>query len=168
MEHYVSDVVAVVDALSLEEVSIWGASMGGQVALAVAAAHPDRVRALVIAGADLEGWSASPDDYRGFADAIEDGGMEVVVEGFDDPKGSLPQWMLDAMRRTDARAFAASMRARADWPGVVQDIEKMGMPILFIGGEHEYEPEALEAMATRVPNGRAHCESRTPTISRLS
>ena len=155
MEHYVWDVLAIADALSLEKVSIWGVSMGGQVALAVAAAHHDRVRALIIAGADLEGWSASPDDYRGFADAIEGGGMEVVVEGFDDPKGSLPQWMLDAMRRSDPHAFAASMRARADWPGVVNDLEKMRMPILFIGGEDEYEPDALEAMAASVPDGRS-------------
>lgn len=155
MDLYVRDVLAVLDRLNTEQALIWGVSMGGQVALALAAAHPDRVRALVIAGADLEGWSASPDEYRGFADAIESEGMSVVVEGFDDPNDPLPSWMTEAMRRTDHKAFAASMRARADWPGIEQDVERLAIPVMFIGGENEYEPGVLESMAAKVPKGQA-------------
>lgn len=155
MDLYVEDVLAVLEELAIQRGFIWGVSMGGQVGLALAAAYPDRVRALVIAGADLEGWSASPDEYRGFADAIESEGMSVVIEGFDDPNDPLPSWMTEAMRRTDHKAFAASMRARADWPGIEQDVERLAMPVLFIGGEEEYEADVLESMAAKVPDGRA-------------
>lgn len=151
---YVQDVLSVMDELALPDAFIWGVSMGGQVALALAASHPARVRALIIAGADLEGWSASPDDYRSFAESIALRGMPVVVEAFDDPHDPLPPWMRDAMLRTDPLAFAAAMRGRAGWPGVEGQLDVLRMPILFVGGESEYGPGILEAMAARVPQGR--------------
>src|SRR5262245_56247974 len=51
MEYYVSDVVALVDALGLSQCAFWGYSDGAQVGYALAAAHPERVAALVASGA---------------------------------------------------------------------------------------------------------------------
>nr|WP_281371765.1 alpha/beta hydrolase [Petropleomorpha daqingensis] len=45
---HAEDMVAVLDALDLESVSVCGMSMGGFVAVALATAHPDRVRDLVL------------------------------------------------------------------------------------------------------------------------
>jgi pimeloyl-ACP methyl ester carboxylesterase len=51
---FVEDVVRLLDALEIEKAHIVGYSMGGSLALRLAADHPDRVRSVVIGGA---GWA---------------------------------------------------------------------------------------------------------------
>jgi pimeloyl-ACP methyl ester carboxylesterase len=54
------DAIAVLDALELEQAAVVGCSLGGAVDLGLAIEHPDRVRALVLAGAGVpgyQGWS---------------------------------------------------------------------------------------------------------------
>jgi pimeloyl-ACP methyl ester carboxylesterase len=45
---FAADVIAVLDALGVEEADVYGTSMGGRVAQWVAARHPERVRRLVL------------------------------------------------------------------------------------------------------------------------
>ncbi|MBF6330813.1 alpha/beta fold hydrolase [Nocardia transvalensis] len=45
---FADDVIAILDDLGIERADVYGTSMGGRVAQWVAAAHPDRVRALVL------------------------------------------------------------------------------------------------------------------------
>ncbi len=52
---YVADFVAVIDQLDLPSVALAGQSMGGQAAMLAAAAHPDRVDALVMIEAGAGG-----------------------------------------------------------------------------------------------------------------
>lgn len=155
VDQYVDDVLAVLDAENVGDFACWGLSMGGQVALAVAVAVPDRVQILVVQGADLHGWSDEPKTYEAFADQIQQQGMEAVISAFDDPARPLPDWMRRAMHQTDAQVFAAAMRARAQWVGVRDSTDALTMPVLFIGGEHEYPPGKLEEMSAQVPRGRA-------------
>src|SRR5690606_26229758 len=61
-----ADLEAVADDLGVDGVVLWGSSFGGPTAIRYAAAHPDRLRALVLDGtladgrvlADSERWSA--------------------------------------------------------------------------------------------------------------
>ena len=50
MERYVADAVALLNALGLTRVAFWGFSDGAQVGYALAAAHPERVVALIASG----------------------------------------------------------------------------------------------------------------------
>lgn len=155
MDRYVEDLLAVLDAEDVQDFACWGLSMGGQVALALAVAAPERVRALVIQGADIQGWSDEPESYEAFADQIQQQGMEAVISAFDDPARPLPNWMHQAMAETDPRAFAAAMRARAKWPGISDRAGALAIPVLFLGGEHEYPPGKLEEMSALLPRGQA-------------
>lgn len=155
MDRYVEDVLAVLDAEDVRDFACWGVSMGGQVALALAVAAPYRVRALVIQGADLQGWSDEPESYEAFAAHIQQQGMQAVVSAFDDPVRPLPDWMRRAMAETDPHVFAAAMRARAKWPGVSDRAGALTIPVLFLGGEHEYPPGKLEEMSAQLPRGTA-------------
>ena len=76
---FMSDIASIIDELGLDRPVLVGHSFGGSVSLAFAAAHPDRVRALVMldsglrsnatVNADLNPFydalrAATPDDYR--------------------------------------------------------------------------------------------------------
>ena len=60
----VSAVLAVADAVRARRFSLFGASQGGQVAIAVAARHPDRVEALVLYGTCGNGADLAPSAVR--------------------------------------------------------------------------------------------------------
>ncbi|VCU72325.1 2-hydroxymuconate semialdehyde hydrolase [Pigmentiphaga humi] len=51
IDHWVGQVIGVLDALELEQVDLLGNSFGGGIALHVARRHPERVRRLVLMGA---------------------------------------------------------------------------------------------------------------------
>ncbi len=68
---HVADLVALLDASGCERVAVAGHSMGGFVAVALAARHPDRVSRLVLVDGGLP--TGRPDD------AVPSGGIEAVV-----------------------------------------------------------------------------------------
>ncbi|NUM44400.1 MAG: alpha/beta fold hydrolase [Anaerolineales bacterium] len=53
IEHFVANVIAYLDDHALSQVDIFGYSMGGYVALTLAATHPDRVRRVFTLGTEL-------------------------------------------------------------------------------------------------------------------
>src|SRR3990172_2989612 len=84
MERCVEDLISIFEPLGLEQVGLLGYSMGGRVALHVAAAHPDRVRALVLESASpgLAGpfeRQARVTSDEALADSIERDGLEAFV-----------------------------------------------------------------------------------------
>ena len=60
----VATALAVADAVSVDRFSLFGASQGGQLAMAIAAHHPDRVDALVVYGTCADGSDLAPPDIR--------------------------------------------------------------------------------------------------------
>jgi pimeloyl-ACP methyl ester carboxylesterase len=76
----VRDLVAVLDAAGIERAVVVGCSMGGEVALDVTLAHPERVAGLVVAASVPSGFEATPEEEVWWAermapveDAIEAG-----------------------------------------------------------------------------------------------
>ena len=63
-DDYVADVVQALDALDVTAATVVGHSMGGYVGALLAARHPERVGALVIADI-LTGWTPTLDDFAG-------------------------------------------------------------------------------------------------------
>ncbi|GAB4580370.1 MAG: hypothetical protein Fur0022_31100 [Anaerolineales bacterium] len=53
IEHFAANVIAYLDAHGLTQTDIFGYSMGGYVALTLAASHPDRVRRIFTLGTEL-------------------------------------------------------------------------------------------------------------------
>jgi pimeloyl-ACP methyl ester carboxylesterase len=80
--HSVADLRALLEHLGLEQPCVGGLSMGGNIALNLALAHPGRVAGLIIAdtGAgsdDPEGWRAKCAEW---AALLESGGIEAAAD----------------------------------------------------------------------------------------
>ena len=78
----VADLAALLDHLRLRRALVGGLSMGGNIALNFALAHPGRVRALIVAdtGAGSDGTAEWNADVHAFADTLEGGGVEAFAD----------------------------------------------------------------------------------------
>ena len=66
---HAADLLAVLDALQMDQIILMGCSQGGRIAIDVALAHPERVRALVLVAAAVSG---APEPQRGFSPQVQE------------------------------------------------------------------------------------------------
>ncbi|HEX6148610.1 alpha/beta fold hydrolase [Nocardioides sp.] len=158
---YVEDVVAVLDDLDVRQAPVVGQSMGGHVAMLLAARHPQRVSRLVMVEAGLGG--GDPGDLEGLAAWLRGwpvpfadrdaflaffGGSRSVAEGWADGleervDGLWPQWDADVMVR--AISEVADHEYLDEWSAV-------HAPTLLVRGEHGSVPERqVESMCALRP-----------------
>jgi 3-oxoadipate enol-lactonase len=123
-----------------------GTSMGGRIALELALESPERVAALVLVGAGLDGhdWS---DEVRAFGDeedaALERGDLDAAVEA------NLKLWLADDVA-PDVRTFVAEMQRRAFERQVGHEVRRVpleppasarlaeiGVPTLVVTGDED-------------------------------
>jgi 3-oxoadipate enol-lactonase len=170
---YARDVVRLLDELEISSAGIVGASLGGRVALELAVARPDLVRALVLEDAGLPefDWSEAVRAYGAAEDdAVTRGDLEAATEV------NLGMWV-DGPRRAaadvdpGARAAVAEMQRRAfelqapHWerldedllvPGIAGRLSEVEAPTLALVGEEDVgDMHALaERFATEIPRAR--------------
>jgi pimeloyl-ACP methyl ester carboxylesterase len=169
--HFVSDAIAVMDAMAMARPVVVGHSMGGFHATALAIAHPGRVRALVLVDvgphvADggararrltLERPDRFADDASALAylretspdysDAVYANRMEWVFTR--DDRGALA-W------RSSKPALAQMLETRRDGRGVWERLGEIACPVLVVRGMRSQtfgETTAREMLAT-LPHAR--------------
>ena len=129
LETRMDDVRAVMDAVGSERAAILGVSEGGPMSVLFAATYPDRVWALVLAGAEPRTLWASdyphgtPDEeYRAALERIERvaGSAEAVLE--------LAKRLAPSLGEDGQRALATSIRHAAS-PGARLALARMNMDI---------------------------------------
>jgi pimeloyl-ACP methyl ester carboxylesterase len=167
------DVVALLDELGVSGAALVGASMGGRVALEVAVARPDLVRALVLVGSALPGldWSDAVRAYGAAEDeAVTRGDLDAATEA------NLRMWV-DGPGRAPGdvdpgfRAAVAEMQRQAlelqtpHWENLDEDLlvpdvaERLGevrAPTLVVVGEEDVEDILALAprLAAAIPGAR--------------
>ena len=153
-EAYVSDVIAVADAAGAGRFVFAGYSMGAGVGYRLAAAHPDRVAALIAIGgaADEPG---TPDDPAPLIEMLQTGGMAALSDAIEADEGiTLPAWLRQNFDDTDAGQFVLSLRA---WAGegdtTWDDLARIACPVALVAGEQEAPPRSLERMAAAIRGG---------------
>lgn len=172
MERCVADLCAVLDALGVTRADVLGYSMGGRVALHLAAAAPERVRALVLESSSPG--IADPAERRArlaadeaLAAAIERDGLAAFVDRWE----RLPLFASQAALPAETRARLRAQRLRNDPAGLAASLRGMGagrqeslwdrlgslgMPALLIAGELDEKYRAIAgAMASAMPGARA-------------
>ncbi len=115
----VSDAVAILDELGIERVHLFGTADGGAAALALAAAHPDRVAKVAVYGALCRGvatedfpWAPDPVEADAMASAMESrwGGTDLLEamapSHADDP--ALVRWFTGMNRAAVSPAGAVA------------------------------------------------------------
>ena len=147
IEEYVADVVGLADELGYGRFAFWGYSNGARVGYEVAAAHPDRIVALVASGG-VDAPDDSADEWREGARLVREQGLAAVLG--DEP---VPAWLrMLLVDETDAEVVARELDGFAEW-SAWSVFPRIEAPTLIVAGEHEaaHVHEATE----RIERGRA-------------
>lgn len=151
-----TDVLDLMDALGIGRAAVVGYSMGGLIALHLAARHPERIRAAVVGG---NGWSppggSMPAEVRPWLAALE----KIAQEG-----GSItdalwqPGWpeatpeMRAGLDSNDAAALVAVMRGMGALNVPATALRDNDVPLLAIVGSDDFLRPAAEALLEVKPN----------------
>lgn len=137
-----SDVIAVMDELTITQAAVVGWSDGGEVALKLAIEHPDRVAKLVVFGANYDAGGRKP-HARSETFRIYTAKCRADYQRLSSTPtqfGVLIEWMLPVWRGASA-ITATQLRA-------------ITVPTLVIGADHDelIAAEHFSAMAALIPN----------------
>ena len=149
------DAVGLLDALGVERAALVGLSMGGGIALDVAAAHPERVWALVHVAAGVSGMPVDP--YTEEQSAVFEGDDVDAMMAADlavwAPLGTTPE-IEELWRATPDALGVPDGAAPQPRPDVV--LEDVDVPTLVIVPEHDppAQREVGLAVAHRIPGAR--------------
>ena len=171
IEQAAADVTAVLDRLAIAHAAVLGYSMGGRIALFLAAAAPERVTALVLESASPG--IAEPSRRRvraeedaALADAIERDGVTAFVDRWERLPLFASQGRLAPGARAEihaarlansARGLANSLRGLGQGvqPPLFDRLETVAMPALVIAGALDAPYTAIgRTLCRRMPNAR--------------
>jgi 2-succinyl-6-hydroxy-2,4-cyclohexadiene-1-carboxylate synthase len=168
MDSCVADLVALLDALDVPRAMVLGYSMGGRVALKLAAAAPERVAALVLESAspgidEPAARAARVASDRALAADIERDGIEAFVDRWERvpifaTQDRLPEDVRARLRRQRLAnrplGLANGLRgmgAGAQW-SLWHRLHDLTMPALLVAGEDDAKySDMARAMASRMP-----------------
>jgi pimeloyl-ACP methyl ester carboxylesterase len=186
---YALDVAAILDRLAIRDAALVGCSLGGRVALELAVARPDLLRALVLVGAATSEALAAAPEMQAYGtaliDAIASGDLDAAVEV------SVHAWV-DGPHRTadqvdpEVRARVATMQrdafvntrdfaARWSEDPLVGSLEgrlgEIATPTLVLVGQLDMDffRDQARTLAYRIPQARLAVLEDTahaPTIER--
>ncbi|GAA1274818.1 alpha/beta fold hydrolase [Saccharothrix xinjiangensis] len=160
---FADDLVALLDGLGLERVVLGGLSMGGQIAMEVHRAHPDRISAMILADTSPEADTpAGRRTRRAVAERLLREGLapyaDEVLDKMITPRNvrDLPEvaaHVLRMMRGTSPGGAAAALRGRAERPDYAESLAEVSVPVLVVvGAEDEYTPvEVVRDMHAVIP-----------------
>jgi 2-succinyl-6-hydroxy-2,4-cyclohexadiene-1-carboxylate synthase len=172
MQHTVEDLLGVQDALGVRTAAWLGYSMGGRIALSVAAAAPERCGALLLESAspgiadEAERAQRAEADER-LARWIETAGVEAFIDYWEDlplfaSQGKLHARVSDGLRTqrlsNQAMGLANSLRGLGAGvqPPCHDALPQLSMPVRCIaGGEDARYLLLARELASAVPHGEA-------------
>src|SRR5215510_1293832 len=160
------DALAVLDAAGATTARALGASMGGMIAQELALNHPERVRALIL-GCTAPGGKASVLAEREVTAALasrvtlppHDAARVMVPYTYD---ASTPRERVEediAIRERTLisnDAFNSQYQAIRSWPGTIDRLGALTMPVLVIHGETDrlVPPENGRILARAIPHSK--------------
>lgn len=163
-----ADAVALLDALHVSRAVVCGVSMGGYVAQHVAARHPDRVAALVLADTRLE--ADTPEGRAARVDlAAKVGrlGQAIVADAMvprllapappaTPERAALEAALRDTIRAQPVATIQAVLAALGDRPDMREAMRHVHAPTLLVVGAEDAitPPECLEAAERIMPAAR--------------
>jgi len=124
------------DAMQLKQADVLGVSMGGWVALKVAADNPERVRKLVLVSSGGFAFQTALDERAFSAETVPQLRASLLLQS--DRADLLPQFVLrDFLRLSKEKAFVvrSAMRAMLDGREILNGkVGRVKMPVLLVWG----------------------------------
>lgn len=161
IEQFADDVLALIDHLDIEKVSLAGHSMGGYISLAFAEKYPERVENLIMVTSNARADDEEKHKNRlADADKVLNVGSVIVAEGLA-PKLSkdleIQRLSFDIIANTAPEGVSNVLRAIAFRPARLNVLEKLDAHVLAIAGDEDQlmKPELAMEMAQRAKNGKA-------------
>ncbi|BBA33973.1 putative hydrolase or acyltransferase of alpha/beta superfamily [Methylocaldum marinum] len=155
----VADVVAVLDALRIQQANFLGFSMGGWIGFGMAKYAPERINALLIVGAHPYA-DPSWDAFRN-VDGTDPGAFLAALESVLEQR--IPTELRPLVLTNDLRALAAAAQER---PALDDVLPTLAMPCLLIVGEDDARCPAVRECARHLSDatvvalpGLKHTES---------
>ena len=156
---HATDVLELLDRIGADRVSIAGTSMGGNVAMWLAANVPERIDRVVLACTSAQ--FGDPRNWIERAAAVRAEGTGAIADTI------MQRWFTEPVRRehpalveqfradfsaVDDGAYAASCEALSRWD-FRDDLVRIGAPALVIGGRDDPAagPDAVALVADRIP-----------------
>jgi pimeloyl-ACP methyl ester carboxylesterase len=170
MEDFADDARALLDHAGVARAVVCGASMGGYVALALAAAAPERLRALVLAGsrAGADTPAAAEGRHASARTVLQDGtgafapgflakvlGASTLEAGTSGAQPDLRSQVEALVLAAPPVAVAAAQRGMAERPDRQELLGRLRVPALVLAGEEDalVPPEESRRMAAALPGG---------------
>ncbi len=147
------DLIALMNALQIEDCVLVGCSKGGGVVLDTALIEQDRVTGVVVVagiahGLQLEVAIKEPPQWEELVQAFKDGDLEktneleiqVFVDGFEQPVGRADKAIREKVRQMNKIALENEMNAPETTltvlePKAATQLNELKIPVLFITGE---------------------------------
>jgi 3-oxoadipate enol-lactonase/4-carboxymuconolactone decarboxylase len=158
MTQHAGDALAVLDSLGIRRAHVLGMSIGGRIALQMAAMAPDRVASLILLDTALE--FPPPDIWQERIDAVLAEGTQALVETV------MPRWVVDPSRadsralrqmllRTDRVGYAGSAAALRD-ARAEEIIGRVTCPTTIVVGDRDVAtpPETSREIQAAIPGSR--------------
>lgn len=159
LDDHVADLAALLDRLEISRAVVVGLSVGGMIALGLAAARPDLVRGLVLS--DTAHRIGSPDMWNTRIDAIRAGGIAALAEPI------LERWFSAAFRsqkpddlagwrhmltRTPAEGYIGTCMAIRD-ADLTDVARRIAVPALCLVGSEDgaTPPDLVRSLAELIP-----------------
>ncbi len=164
LEHYIADLVAIVDATGQDRVHYAGESLGGALGFAFAALHPERVRTLSVFGAPLrlgpDIQAAQAAGFESWEQALRElGPLEwarktagsMRFPGWHDP--AMMEWFNQEMGKNSTDGLVALLRL-ASGIDATPLLERIQAPVLALYPSQGSTVEKLGVIRERVKNLR--------------
>lgn len=164
MSDYIDDLAALLDQLAIRDAVVCGLSVGGMIALGLAAQRPKVVRGLVLCDTGHRIGTAELWNQR--IDSVSEEGMEAIAEGV------LERWLSASFRanrpaetalwrnmlvRTPPAGYTAGCAAIRD-ADLTRAAESLPVPALCLCGSEDQAtpPELMRELSGLVPDSRYH------------
>jgi len=160
LDDFVSDLVGLLDHLSVGKTAVAGHSMGGYTALAFARLHPDRLTALGMVGS--QALADTPERKEGrykTAQEIAEKGIQGVVDMMTtklSPHTEVQKWARESMAKQQPAAYIGALKALAERRDSSDLLNKFKFPVVIIHGDSdELVPiERAREMKSAIPQAQ--------------